>query len=276
MKVGWMGLMAVGTIVCLTSCTGRQQINTTETITIGGSSEAYEVMEVLTDAYQEKTKNIQFKILPSSQTSGGVQGVKDGVLDIGLTSRKLIELEKTDLIKYRAFANIPMLLVTDQSASAVSNITGKQLKAIYSGEINNWQQIGGADAKIILLDLPEDESEKQLLRQHYLGEIKITTGAIVFFEDSDLIEVLQTTPYSIGPVPKEEKVEELPVNILTIDGIAATPENIRNGQYKLVYTIGIVFAAEPTPATQDFINYIFSEAGQQELAAAGYVVSEQP
>jgi ABC-type phosphate transport system substrate-binding protein len=66
------------------------------------------------------------------------------------------------------------------------------------------------------------------------------------------------------------------INILTIDSISPSPENIQQGKYKLVYTIGIVFGAEPNPATQEFIHYIFSEAGKQRLSSAGYVVIKQP
>jgi phosphate transport system substrate-binding protein len=136
--------------------------------------------------------------------------------------------------------------------------------------------LGGNNAEIILIDLPEDETDKQLMRQHYLGDITITSTAILIPDDDEVLEALITTPYSIGTVPKEEELEQSSVNILSIDGISATPENIRNGEYKLVYTMGMVFATDPTPAIQEFINYIFSEAGQQELAAAGYVVINQP
>lgn len=277
MKFVWIGLMTLGAMMALTSCTESQPINTTkETITIGGSAEAYEVMEVLTEAYEAEAETIQFKFRNSSQSSGGIQGVKDGILDIGLASRELTESEKNYRIQYRAIANSPMLLATHESIGSVTNLTSEQIKGIYSGEISNWQEVGGDNAEIILLDLPEDENEKQLMRQHYLGNIKVTSRAILIPDDDDVLEALTTTPYSIGTVPKEEEIEEISVNPLTIDGVSATPENIRNGQYKLVYKIGMVFATDPPPATQEFINYIFSEAGQQELAAAGYVVINQP
>ena len=283
MKFAWMRLIAVGAMVVLTSCTGDREIETTETtikevIKIGGSLEAYEMIEVLKEAYEAETESTstEFKFLNSSQSSGGIQGVKDGVLDIGLTSRELTESETNGQIKYRAIASTAMLLGTNESVANVTNITSDKLKAIYRGETNNWQTLGGSNAEIILLDIPEDESEKKLLRKHYLGNLKITSRAILFADDDDVIEALQTTPNSIGPVPRQETLDEASINILTIDGIAATPENIRNGQYKLVYSIGIVFAAEPTEATQGFINYIVSEAGKQELADAGYVVIEQP
>lgn len=276
MKFVWISGLVVGAMLVLTSCTQSEPITgDRQTIKIGGSSEAYEVMEILTEAYAAEKKTIDFKFLQSSQTSGGVQGVKDGVIDIGLTSRELTESEKDSTIQYRAIAHSPMLLATHEIVS-IQNLTTEQIKGIYSGQINNWQEVGGPDAEIILLDLPEDEADKQLLRQHYLGDITIDYRAIVFSEDDQIIKALLSTPYSIGTVAKTEEFSQGYINILSIDSISASPENIAQGKYELLYTIGMVFPDQPNPVTQDFINYIFSEIGQKKLASSGHAVIQQP
>jgi phosphate transport system substrate-binding protein len=201
MKFAWIGGLLVGAMLVLTSCTQSEPIKgdrqtIRQTIKIGGSSEAYEVMEILTAAYAAEKKTIEFQFFQPSQTSGGVQGVKDGVIDIGLTSRKLTESEKDSTIQYRAIAQSPMLLATHETVS-IKNLTTEQIKAIYSGQITNWQEFGGPDAAIILLDLPEDEADKKLLRQHYLGDIQISFMAIGFSEDNQIIQALLSTLYSI-------------------------------------------------------------------------------
>jgi phosphate transport system substrate-binding protein len=275
MKFAWIGGLLVGAMLALTSCTQSEPIKGDRpTIKIGGSSEAYEVMEILTEAYAADKEAIEFKFFQPSQTSGGVQGVKDGVIDIGLTSRELTESEQDSTIQYRAIAHSPMLLATHETVS-IKNLTTEQIKGIYSGQITNWQEVGGPDAEIILLDLPEDEAEKKLLRRHYLGDIKITSRAIVFSEDDRIIKALLSTPYSIGTVAKEDEISEKSIKILSMDGISASPESIAQGKYKLFYTIGIVFSHTPNPDTQDFINYIFSEVGQNKLGSSGYVLIQQ-
>lgn len=276
MKFVWIGGLVVGAMLVLTSCTQSEPIKGDRpTIKIGGSSEAYEVMKILTAAYAAEKEAIEFEFFQPSQTSGGVQGVKDGVIDIGLTSRELTESEKDSTIQYRAIAHSPMLLATNETVS-IQNLTTEEIKGIYSGEITNWQELGGTDAEIILLDLPEDEAEKKLLRRHYLGDMKITSRAIVFSEDDQIIRALLSTPYSIGTVAKEDEIYEKSINILTLDGISASPESIAQGKYKLSYTIGIVFSDKINPDTQNFIDYIFSEVGQKKLVSSGYVLIQQP
>lgn len=275
MKCAWIGGLLVGATLVLTSCSQSEPIKgDRQTIKIGGSSEAYEVMEILTEAYAAKTEAIEFEFFQPSQTSGGVQGVKDGVIDIGLTSRELTESEKDSRIQYRAIAQSPMLLATNETVS-IKNLTKEQIQGIYSGQITNWQEIGGPDAEIILLDLPEDEADKKLLRRYYLGDMKISYRAIVFSEDDQIIKALLSTPYSIGTVAKNHAISEKSINILTLDGISASPESIAQDKYKLVYTIGIVFSDTINPDTQDFINYIFSELGQKKLVSSGYVLIQE-
>lgn len=279
MKFAWIGGLLVGAMLVLTSCTQSEPIKSDrQTIKIGGSSEAYEVMEILTEAYaaeKEAKQAIEFEFFPPSQTSGGVQGVKDGVIDIGLTSRKLKDSEKDSTIQYRAIAQSPMLLATNENVS-IKNLTTEQIQGIYSGQITNWQELGGPDAEIILLDLPEDEADKKLLRRHYLGNIKISSKAIIFSEDDQIIKALLSTPYSIGTLAKDDDISKKSINIVTLDGISASPESITQGKYKLSYTIGIVFSHTANPDTQDFIDYIFSELGHKKLVSAGYVLIQQP
>jgi phosphate transport system substrate-binding protein len=62
---------------------------------------------------------------------------------MGLTSRELSESEKNDKIQYRAIAHSPMLLTTHNSVAAVTNLTSEEIKGIYSGQISNWQEVGG-------------------------------------------------------------------------------------------------------------------------------------
>ncbi|NEP45866.1 MAG: phosphate ABC transporter substrate-binding protein, partial [Okeania sp. SIO2H7] len=205
--------------------------------------------------------------------SGGIAGVKDKAIDIGVISREITATQNTDNIQYLAIASSPLLLITNETVEGVANLNAEQIRAIYSGEITNWQELGGPDAEIIILDIPEDENEKKVLREHYLGEeLNVTPKAVIFAEDDEILEAAASTPFSIGPIALSKEVEELPVNILTLDGVAPTVANINTGKYKLTQTIGIVFRSETTDAVGDFVDFIQSEEAKPKLEEAGYVV----
>lgn len=68
------------------------------------------------------------------------------------------------------------------------------------------------------------------------------------------------------------------VKALTIDGAAASVENIKNGSYKVARPFNIATKAEVSDAANDFIAFIMSAEGQAVIEANGYiaVVEEAP
>ena len=136
-------------------------------IKITGAATPYPAIKVLATAYEGNTNMI---FLPPSQSIGGITGVKNGLADIGSLTRKLKPDEDDGSLVYRELARDALLVATHPSVKGVTNLATEDLKAIYSGAVTNWQDLGGPDGTIIVLDRPEDESAKRLLRQYYLGK----------------------------------------------------------------------------------------------------------
>lgn len=61
------------------------------------------------------------------------------------------------------------------------------------------------------------------------------------------------------------------VKAVTIDGIMPTAENIKEGTYKISRAFSIVTKGKASEVTQDFIDYILSNQGQEIVKAAGYI-----
>lgn len=244
-------------------------------IRISGSGTAYPLYKSLAAAYQEKNPQTKIIFNSSNQSSGGIAGVKRGAIDIGVSSRELTPQEVKG-IEYRAIALDAVILATHLSVTGVKNLTTEQIKGIYSGEITNWQELGGPDAQIILLDRSEQETAKIALRREYLGkDLKVTTNSSILRKEIDLVETLKDIPYTIGPISLVQTInEQLPVNVLSLDGIEPTKENLANGKYKMSRISGFVWKGEPTAAVQQFIDYILSPSGKEQIQKAGYVPIE--
>ncbi len=271
--IAFIGTLTVATI---TSCTGnsdRQEV-VQEKIKIGGSSEGYPIIEILAEAYEKDSIEITF--MPSSQSSGGIRGVQDGLINIGVISQQLTAAETPKNIKYIPIAKNFLVLITNENVKGVSNLSTEQIQGIYNGTISNWQELGGPDAKIVLLDLPEDETEKQILRENILGEnLQVISTAIIFQEDDEVLEAVANTPYSIGVIPDSEDLKEFTVNILSINNVVPNKANIQNGKYKISQTIGLVFSPQPTSGTQEFIDFLLTQEAKEKLELANYIVLEK-
>ncbi|PLZ89131.1 phosphate ABC transporter substrate-binding protein, partial [Fischerella muscicola CCMEE 5323] len=169
------------------------------------------------------------------------------------------------------------LVATHPSVKNIINVTTEQLKGIYSGSIKNWQELGGPDAKIVILDRPKEEFAEHLLRKYYLGQdLKISSEAVVLRRESELIAAIQNTPYSIGAFSLAYAIShKLPVNHLSLNGVEPSLENIKNNKYPMVIPIGITIKKTLAKSVKEFVNYAMSQAGKEELAKHNFVVFTQ-
>lgn len=61
------------------------------------------------------------------------------------------------------------------------------------------------------------------------------------------------------------------VKALQIDGVDATPENVKDGKYTVVRPFNIAVDGEPTGVVADFINFILSDDGQKVVEDSEYI-----
>lgn len=272
--VGLVGLPSCSTdtntpTTSATTATTNLASNAQAAIKVGSGSSTIDLLKTLKTAYESTTKTAQISILEPAQSENIIAGVKQGVVDVGAISRNL---KDDTTVEYRHVAQDALLVATHSSVTGVKNLTTENLKAIYSGSTTNWKQLGGPDAGIVVLDRPEDESAKRLLRKHYLGkDLQNAPKAIVLRKEGELIQTLQSTPYSIGAFSLAYAISHnLPVNRLSLNDIEPTVENLKADKYLMVRSIGIVWSKTPSDATQSFVSYIVSQPGNTVLEQAGF------
>lgn len=241
-------------------------------IKIGSSSSTVTVLKLLAKAYQSQNKTVKIEFISNSQSEGAIAALKNDIIDIAGSSYQIKPEENNSKIQYRELAQDLLLVATNNSVKGITNLSTKQLKAIYKGDMTNWRELGGADATIVVLDRPEDESAKKLLRKYYLGEDKTTTKAVILNKEGELIETLQNTPNSIGAFSLASSlINQLPVNHLSLNGVAPKAQNFATGQYQMVRHIGILWDKAPSAPTQSFIDFILSKEGKKLLQNNGFV-----
>ena len=245
----------------------------TDVIKIGGSSSAISLLKTLADEYQPMAKNTKIEMLDPGQSETVIAGVKQKIMDVGSISKTLKPEENDGTLEIREVAHDGLLVATHSSVTGIKNLTAADLKAIYSGSITNWKDLGGPDATIVVLDRPEDESAKRLLRKHYLGDdLKNSPTTVILRKEGELIQAIQNTPNSIGAFSLAHAISHnLSVNRMSLDGIEPTAANIKAGTYLMRRSIVLVWHKNPSAATQQLTQYIFSAPGSAVLEKSGFV-----
>ncbi|MDY7020296.1 MAG: substrate-binding domain-containing protein [Cyanobacteriota bacterium] len=272
------GLPSCSTQTPTSSSTTTTRDTQAAPIQAGGSSSTVDFLRTLKTAYEATSKTGKITVLEPGQTENIIAGVTQGLIDIGSISRSVKPEENNTALNFQKAAQDAIVVATHPSVTDVVNLTTEDLKAIYSGRATNWQELGGPDAGILVLDRPEDESAKRLLRKHYLGqELPNSPNAVVLRKEGELIQTVQNTPYSIGAFSLAYAIShDLPVNRLQLNGVTPTPETLKTGQYPMARTIGIIWNQNASETTQAFVNYIFSESGANILEQSGFAPVVQP
>ena len=146
-----VGLVAA---VGLSACAGADGTR----LVITGSSTVAPLVSELGKAYEADNPGVRIDV-QTGGSSRGVADVRQGVADLGMISRELAAEEADLWGDAIALDGISLILHQDNGVSA---LTSDQVAAIFTGEIDNWQELGGADAPITVVNKAEGRATLEI------------------------------------------------------------------------------------------------------------------
>lgn len=161
----------------------------------------------------------------------------------------------------------------------IDNLTTEQVQGIYSGEITNWKEVGGADEKIAAYQRNEGSGSQSMLIRFMDGkEIMEAPSELVNDFMSGIVEVVsdyRSKSNSIGFSYRyylEGIIKNPDIKILSIDGVAPTVENIKNGSYPISGPLyAVTYEGNDNENVEKLLEWILSEEGQEIIEKTGYV-----
>ena len=108
-------------------------------IVVAGSSSVTPVMQKLLEAYQKVNTGAKIELQENDSTTGMTAAI-DCTCDIGMASRELKDSEKSAGLTNQVIALDGIAVIVNNKNSA-SNITSEQVKAIFTGETTDWNNV---------------------------------------------------------------------------------------------------------------------------------------
>ncbi|WP_391117848.1 PstS family phosphate ABC transporter substrate-binding protein [Psychrobacillus sp. L3] len=160
----------------------------------------------------------------------------------------------------------------------IDRLTIEQIKAIYSGKVTNWKDVGGNDNTIRAFQRPANSGSQTAL-EHLMGTTPIMEAPsedIATGMGGIINEVSKYKNYNnaIGYTFRfysTEMVKNNQIKLLEIEGVAPTKETIRSGTYPITSEFYIVTAGTENPNVEKLIEWILSPQGQGLVEKIGYV-----
>lgn len=238
-------------------------------ISMVGSTSMEKLANALSEAFMEEHPDVT--VTAEFVGSGaGIEAVTNGTTDIGNSSRSLKDEEKAAGVVENVVA-IDGIAVCVDPANEVADLTKEQLTNIYNGTITNWKEVGGADEPIIVIGREAGSGTRGAFEElvdlkdacKYANELD-STGAV--------IAKVASTPGAIGYASLDALDDS--VKALSLEGVEATAENIKAGNYFLsrpfvMATKGEI--SEQNDLVQAWFDYVMGDEGQQIASEVGLI-----
>lgn len=226
---------------------------------------------VMKEAAQKiMTANPEIQITIAGGGSGvGIKQVGEGMVDIGNSGRKPTEEEISRYgLKLYQWAIDGVAAVVNPK-NTVKALTGAQLIDIFAGRIDNWKALGGEDRKISLYTRDEASGTREVFWEKGLKKGDFSPKANVVVSNGAMKTAIAQDPAGIGYVSVGH-IDQT-VAAVAIDGVPATLETVKSGNYPIARGLFSNTKGEPTGLTQKFIEFLYSPEGRKIIAASGFI-----
>ncbi|UKS24211.1 phosphate ABC transporter substrate-binding protein [Paenibacillus sp. HWE-109] len=228
------------------------------TVTASGSSALLPLVKQAATEFMEKNPKVTINVTAGGSGTG-IKNVADGTSDIGNSDvEPAAEYKDKGLVDHQV-AIAPFALIVNKDVK-VDNVTKAQAADIYMGKITNWKEVGGNDAKIVLVHRPDSSGSRTLVKQIILDGKEFTKDGITQENSGAMKTAVVGQSSSIGYV--DTPYIDDTVKALKIDGVAFSEENIKNGTYKLFGVEHMYTKGEAKDPAKAFIAYISSKEFQ--------------
>lgn len=251
----------------LTAC-GRSTQAADQQLTLTGSTSVGPFAEQLAERYEQQHPGRRISVQSLGSTAG-IQAAENGTVEIGMSSRHLEPDEAEQLTPIEIARDALAIIV--HPTNPVANLTTEQVRAIFSGEIGNWRNVGGHDALIVIVTREAGSGTYGAFEELVMDKRLPAPRALRQGSNGAVRQIVAKDPDAIGYISLG--IVDNTVKPVAVDGVQASTEAVRAGQYKLVRPFLFVQRKNATlsPLAEDFLRYVLSPEGQHELVQAGLI-----
>lgn len=262
-------LLAIAMSALLFSGCGKAA-KSTGSVSTDGSTSMEKVIGALGESFMSANSGVTFTYNPTGSGSG-IKAVQEGRCDIGLSSRSLKDEEKAAGLKETVLAYDGIAVIVSPE-NPVSDLDIATIAKIYTGEITNWKDVGGADSEIVVIGCEAGSGTRDGFES-----VTGTKDACKYRQEltstGDVITSVAQNPNAIGYASLASVKDS--VKALSVGGVVPTEDTVRDGSYAIQRPFVLVTREGDalSETAQKFFDYVTSGEAADIIAAAGAVAA---
>lgn len=240
-------------------------------VLLSGSSTMAPLMVEVARRFQTLHPGVQIEVRMGG-SGRGIDDARQGKADIGMVSRSLGATEGDLRGVPVARDGVAVIVHRD---NPVQSLSERQLLDIYSGKVANWRQLGGRDAPLHVLAATREGGSSELISQYLqLPHEQIKARRLVGPNAQRVSEVaadpLALIWLSLGEAERNVR-DGAAIKLVAIDGVTASSQSVRNGNYPIARPLTLVTREEPRGIVRTFIEFCLSSQVTDIVLAFNFV-----
>jgi phosphate transport system substrate-binding protein len=263
---------------------GRRS-NQANSLQIKGSDTMVNLGQAWAEAFMKQNPGSSIAVTGGGSGTG-ITALINNTCDIAEVSREMKQSE-IELIASKGMAPKKIIVALDglavvvSPANKISELTIDQLADVFTGKIKNWKELGGRDAKIVLLSREVNSGTHVYFKEHVLrhgkadGKEEFAAEALLLSSSQAIAdEVSQNQDaigyYGMGYITAKEKALKVAKD-KNSPSEAPTMENVISGAYPISRPLLMYTKGDPQGLAKTFIEYVLSPDGQQVVKKLDFV-----
>lgn len=249
-----------------------------DVITVKGSDTMVILAQRWAEIYMAKHPGVTVQVTGGG-SGVGISALINGTTDICNASRRM---KQSEIDKLKARFNVlgveiktakDGLSVYINESSPVQELSLDQLKKIYTGDITNWKDVGGPEAKIILYGRENSSGTYVYFKDNVLQGADFSPMTQTMPGTAAVVNAVAKDKFGIGyggaAYGKGIKYAKVKRD-MNSPGYEPTEENVKSGKYPISRYLYMYTRNRPTGALKEYIDWILSGEGQQIVTKVGY------
>ena len=209
----------------------------------------------------------------------GISALINGTTDVCEASRSMKDAEKKQLSEKAGGPPVEIPVAKDglsvyvNDSNPLTELSMPQLKAIFTGKVTNWKEVGGPDAKIIPYSRENSSGTYVFFKEHVLGNADYTPRAQAMPGTAAVVNAVVKEKFGIGyggaAYAKGIKVLKIKKDAAS-PAIAPEDATIKSGTYPLSRPLFFYVRAKPSAEIKAFTDWVLSAEGQGIVTKVGY------
>ena len=171
---------------------------------------------------------------------------------------------------------VDSLVVITHPNNTINSLSTEQLQRIYSGQISNWSEVGGANLPINFIGRPEGSATRDVFEERIFGgaEAQLTANAQIVDTNGDAAQIVNSDPGAISFVGYAFQRGAKPLTLINECGIRMQPTAFaaRTEEYALQRRL-YLYSREDTvsPESRAFLDFATSNAADSLIGKSGFI-----